>query len=68
MVSTQTKFFKEIIESGDEQYRNFNAQNVVSQSTDIIGKHIYEFKQISDSKSIENVPEIFVLLISYFEV
>lgn len=33
------------------------------QTFDVIGKHIYEFKR----KHSEDVPEIFVLLVAYFE-
>jgi hypothetical protein len=31
---------------------------------DVIGKHIYEFKRSSE----DDVPEIFILLVSFFEV
>ena len=31
---------------------------------DIIGKHIYEFKRSSD----DEVPEIFILIVSFFEI
>ena len=66
-------FFKEVLERGDEQYRNFNPATA-TQTTDVIGKHLYEFRrktfegesELGDNK--ESVPEIFVLLVSYFEV
>jgi hypothetical protein len=63
---TQAMFYKEVIERGDEQYLHFN-QDTATQSTDIIGKHLYEFKQYPGSAK-DDVPEIFVLLVSYFEV
>jgi hypothetical protein len=70
-VSTGTTgFFKEVLERGDEQYLNFNPETA-THTLDVIGKHIYEFKQkILEDGSIcqDNVPEIFMLLISYFEV
>lgn len=34
------------------------------QTQDIIGKHIYEFKR----KDPDSVPEIFILLVAYFEI
>lgn len=52
-----------MIEKGDERYHNFDLRTAV-QSTDLIGKHVYEFKR----KENELVPEIFILLITYFEV
>ena len=60
-------FTKEVLERGDEQYLNFNP-DTATQTTDVIGKHIYEFKQHSGSKSRDEVPEIFLLLVSFFEV
>jgi hypothetical protein len=41
------------------------------QTTDIIGKHLYEFKQRTFENQTPNkddVPEVFILLVSYFEV
>jgi hypothetical protein len=38
-----TGFFKEVIERGDEQYLHFNPETA-THTTDVIGKHIYEFK------------------------
>lgn len=64
---TSKIFTKEVIERGDESYRNFDP-NLAQQTTDIIGKHIYEFRQSADSASREDVPEIFVLLIAHFEM
>ena len=66
------QFFKEVLERGDEQYRNFNPATA-TQTTDVIGKHLYEFKRknFEDEESKDDkdsVPEIFVLLVSYFEV
>lgn len=61
-------FSKEVIEKGDDQYLNFN-KHTATWTTDIIGKHLYEFRQYDGATSDrEDVPEIFVLLISYFEV
>lgn len=54
---------KEVIEKGEERYKNFNRDEAV-QTADVIGKHIYEFKR----KENEYVPEIFILLITFFEV
>lgn len=35
----------------------------------MLGKHLYEFKQVPGANAdMEDVPEIFVLLVSYFEV
>jgi hypothetical protein len=36
-------FTKDVIERGDEQYRNFK-KATATQTTDIIGKHLYEFR------------------------
>ena len=58
------------MERGDEQYLNFNPETA-THTTDIIGKHIYEFKQRTFEDGTfnqDNVPEIFTLLISFFEV
>ena len=42
---------------------NFDADSAL-QTQDIIGKHLYEFRR----KSRDDVPEIFILLVTYFEV
>jgi hypothetical protein len=64
----EVQFTKEVIEKGDDQYRHF-VKETAEQTTDIIGKHLYEFRQFSGaSVDKEDVPEIFVLLVSYFEV
>lgn len=53
---------KEVIEKGDDQYLDFHRDQAV-QTYDVLGKHIYEFKRKSD----DDIPEIFVLLVAYFE-
>jgi hypothetical protein len=57
-----------VIERGDEMYRHFK-KATATQTTDVIGKHLYEFKQPPGANpDQEDVPVIFVLLVSYFEV
>jgi hypothetical protein len=51
------------MEAGDMSYMNYDRWQAV-QTYDIIGKHIYEFK----SKGKDEVPDIFILLVSYFEI
>jgi len=56
-------FTKDVLEKGDDLYNNFSIEGAV-QTTDVIGKHIYEFQR----KDKEKVPEIFVLIVSFFEI
>jgi hypothetical protein len=66
--TSDVMFSKEVIEKGDDQYLNFN-KHTAEWTTDIIGKHLYEFRQYDGAASDkEDVPEIFVLLISFYEV
>lgn len=54
---------KDVINRGDYAYKDFDTQNV-KQTTDILGKHIYEFKR----RENDLIPEIFILIVSFFEV
>lgn len=56
------KVQRNIVETGPDFYENYNPHSAV-QTQDIIGKHVYEFKR----QGSEEVPEIFFLLINYFE-
>jgi hypothetical protein len=46
---------------------DFRRDQVTCTYYDVIGKHIYEFKRRDTGADQEEVPEIFVLLVSYFE-
>lgn len=53
---------KEVLDKGDDKYLNFDLASAV-QTTDVIGKHIYEFKR----REGDQVPELFTLIVLYFE-
>lgn len=54
---------KEVLEKGEDRYLNFKPEIAV-QTTDVIGKHIYEFPR----KPADKIPEIFTLLVTYFDM
>lgn len=56
---------KDVLDKGDDQYQNFNLTGKIVQTYDVIGKHLYEFKRREGDAM---VPEIFILLVTFFEV
>ena len=52
-----------MLDKGDDQYLNFEVENAVP-TYDIMGKHIFEFRR----QTKQNIPEIFLLLVSFFDV
>lgn len=54
---------KDVIDRCEERYKNFDPETAVP-TYDIMGKHIMEFRR----RHSQYVPEIFVLLVSFFEV